>query len=123
SAYIVVRPLFPGLNTMTGSGFFRKTRNFMRWTGFEKACFPVAWLLLRVSRLIILVIPFRYFAPYLGAQLGVSPWIPLLCPKSEARAASVGKAVRGAAAHTPWNSNCFAQAVTARILLGFSGIP
>jgi hypothetical protein len=100
-----------------------KVRSFLRWTWFEKALLPAAWLLLGASRLVILTVPFRYLAPRLGDQFGVSPWVPLLGSRSEARAKSIGRAVRSAADLTPWESNCFPQAVTARILLGLCGVP
>ncbi len=35
----------------------------------------------------------------------------------------IGRAVRLAARYTPWDSNCFAQAVAARALLGLYGVP
>ena len=35
----------------------------------------------------------------------------------------IGRAVRLAARYTPWDSNCFPQAVVARLLLGLYGIP
>ncbi len=79
----------------------------------ERALLLPAWLLLGASRIAILALPFRYLAPRLGVQCGVSPWIPLADARGEARAVSIGKAVRGAAALTPWESNCFPQAVTA----------
>lgn len=35
----------------------------------------------------------------------------------------IGRVVHLAARYTPWNSNCFPQAVVARLLLGLYGIP
>jgi hypothetical protein len=108
---------------MTEPGLVRKVRNFMRRPGFEKVCLLPAWLLLGASRLAILAVPFRYLAPWLGTQTGVSPWIPLLGPGNEAKASTIGRAVQLAARYTPWESNCLPQAVTARMLLGLYGIP
>jgi hypothetical protein len=90
---------------------------------FEKVLLLPAWLLLGASRFVILAFPFRYLAPWLGTQAGVSSWIPLLGAHQEARALSIGRVVRRAAAHTPWESTCLPQAVTARVLLGICGIP
>ena len=90
---------------------------------FEKVWFLPVWLLLGMSRLVILAIPFRYIAPWLGTPAGVSPWIPLLGSRSEATASSIGRVVRGAASCSPWQWNCLTQAVTARILLGICGVP
>ena len=108
---------------MSRSHLIAKARNFIRWTWLERALLLPAWLLLGASRLVIVALPFRYLAPRLGVQCGVSPWIPLAGARDEARAASIGKAVRRAAALTPWESNCFPQAVTAGILLGLCGVP
>jgi len=107
----------------TRTGLAVRVGNFMRWTRFEKLCFPTAWLLLGLSRLAVFSVPFRYLAPWLGTQSGPSPWIPLTSSSGEASAASIGRVVRRAASCTPWRSNCLAQAVTARILLGVCGVP
>jgi hypothetical protein len=108
---------------MTVSAVARKARNFVAWPWFEKALLLPAWLLLGASRFVILALPFRYLAPRLGTRAGVSSWIPLLGPHQEARALSIGRVVRRAAAHTPWESTCLPRAVSARILLGICGIP
>jgi Transglutaminase-like superfamily len=101
----------------------RKARNFMGRTGFEKAAFPIAWLILGASRLAIRAVPFRHLASWLGMQASASPCVPLLGSRSEARAAVVGRVVRLAARYTPWESNCLPQALTARIVLGLYRIP
>lgn len=41
----------------------------------------------------------------------------------EVRARQIGQTVRLAARYTPWDSNCFPQAVAARLLLGLYGVP
>ncbi len=104
-------------------GIFRKFRNFFGRPSFEKLwLFPV-WLLLGLSRLLILSLPFRMLAPLLGIRAGIAPFVPLVDPEAEARALSIGRVVQLAARFTPWVSNCFPQAFTARILLGLYGIP
>lgn len=35
----------------------------------------------------------------------------------------IGRVIRLAAAYTPWHSNCFPQAVVARVLLALHGVP
>lgn len=101
----------------------RKARNFARRPSFEQAWFVPAWLLLGVCRFVILFVPFRKLAPHLGRHAGVAPWVPLAAPAAEARASAISRVIQMAASHTPWTSNCFPQAVAARILLGFYGIP
>jgi hypothetical protein len=101
----------------------RKARSFVRSSWFEKLWLLPVWLLLGVSRFLILTMHFRRIVPWLGMQAGINPWIPLIDPVSEARARSIAQVVQMASGYTPWVSNCFPQAVTARILLGFYGIP
>jgi len=102
---------------------FYRARNFLRRSRFEKLWFLPTLLLLGLSRLAIKTIPFRYFAHRLGRHNGITVWIPILSPLSEARALSIARVVQLAACHTPWESNCFPQAITARMLLGLYGIP
>ena len=81
------------------------------------------WLMLGMSRALILTISFKRLAPWIGIHNGQAPWIPLLDRAQEARAAQIGRVVRLAARYTPWKSNCFPQALTARTLLGLYRIP
>lgn len=101
----------------------RKARNFARRPRFEQSWFVPAWLLLGACRFVILFVPFRKLAPHLGRHAGVAPWVPLAAPAAEARALAISRVIQLAANHTPWESNCFPQAVTARLLLGLYGIP
>ncbi|WP_318153387.1 lasso peptide biosynthesis B2 protein [Halomonas sp. ML-15] len=109
------------------TGFLKKIRrkaiSFLRQPGFAKRWFPLLWVLLGLSRVAILLFSFRRLAPYLGQPMGIAAYIPLLTPKQEAKAAQIGQAIRLAARYTPWVSNCFPQAVTARLVLGLYGIP
>ncbi len=101
----------------------RAVRHFLAWRASEQVLLPAAWIVLGYSRLLVAALPFRYFAPWLGASLGASPWIPLLSSGTETRAASIGKVVRVAARYTPWKSSCLPQAMTAAVLLRFFAIP
>ena len=101
----------------------RKARSFIRRSTFEKIWLLPVWIMLGISRFLILTIHFRRMAPLLGIQSGICPWVPLLDPVAEARALSIARVVQMASRYTPWVSNCFPQAVTARILLGLYGVP
>lgn len=101
----------------------RKTRSFWQLPGFIKLWLAPAWLLLGVSRALILAVSFKRLAPRLGVHDGASPWVPLLNGSEERRAREIGRLIRLVARYTPWNSNCFPQAVTARVLLGLYRIP
>lgn len=105
------------------STLLRKARNFARRPLFEQAWFLPAWLLLGTSRLLILIIPFRTLAQRLGTHTGVEPWVPLINEHQEFTARRIARVVQMTAKYTPWLSNCFPQAVAARILLGIYGIP
>lgn len=85
--------------------------------------FIPAWFLLGLAKVAIFTVSFRRLAPHLGHQIGIAPWVPLLNSAQELRALKIGRLVRLAAPYTPWNSNCFPQAVVARLLLGLYGIP
>jgi hypothetical protein len=79
--------------------------------------------MLGLSRLLVLTIPFRRLSALLGKGTGLAPWIPILSAGQTLRALHIGRAVRTMARFTPWDSNCFAQAITARLLLGLYGLP
>jgi len=81
------------------------------------------WFLLGFSRLAILTVPFKRLAPLLGAQAQLDPITPVCTPRQERRALAVDAALRIASRYTPWTSNCFPQAMTARIIFGALGIP
>jgi hypothetical protein len=101
----------------------RKARNAFRQPLFSLFWFTPLWTLLGLSKAVIFTVSFRRVAPRLGAGVGIACWVPLLAPAQEARAEQIAQAVRLAARHTPWDSNCFPQAVAARLLLGVYRIP
>ena len=101
----------------------RKARSFAGLPLFTKVWFVPTWVALGVSRALILAVPFRRLAPRLGTAQGTSAHVPLLTQSQESRARAIGRTVRLAARYTPWTSNCFPQAVVARMLLGIHRIP
>lgn len=101
----------------------RKARSFAYRPLFEQMWFLPVWLLLGLSRVLILFVPFRTLAPHLGKHTGLAPWVPLLDARQESRARTISRVVQMGANYTPWLSNCFPQAVTARLLLGLYDIP
>lgn len=96
---------------------------FSRLPVFIQAWSVPVWCLLGASRLLVLTIPFRRLSAVLGKGEGAMPWIPLLSDAQTLRALQIGRVVRTMARFTPWDSNCFAQAITARLLLGLYGLP
>ena len=101
----------------------RKTINFLYKPLWIKLWFLPTWLLLGLAKSLIFMVSFKKLAPHLGVSAGIAPWIPLLDSPAELRALQIGRVVRLAAGYTPWDSNCFPQAVVARLLLGIYRIP
>ena len=108
---------------MSIATLFRKTRSFWQLSLFIKLWLLPAWLLLGISRAAILGLSFKRLAPWLGHRDDLAPWVPILDETQEATALEISRTVRLAAHYTPWESNCFPKAITARLLLGLYGIP
>lgn len=81
-----------------------------------------AWLLLAWARLVLALLPFRRIAPWIGATVPPGSTTPAT-PADVAWARDVGAAVGLAARVTPWQSKCLAQAIAARALLRWRGVP
>lgn len=101
----------------------RKANRFRRQPLFIQLWFMPAWLLLGISKALIFTVQFQKLAKLLGCSTEPVAWVPLLSVEQESRALMIGRAVRLAVAYTPWDSNCFPQAVAARCLLGLYGVP
>ncbi|MBS1157633.1 MAG: hypothetical protein H6R15_52 [Proteobacteria bacterium] len=99
-----------------------KIRSFWHLSRYEQIWFFPVWCLLGVSKALIFSVSFKRLAPLLGYSSGPHPWIPLLTPEAEFHARRIGRLIRLAARYTPWDSNCFPQAMVARMLLGWRGI-
>ncbi|GAB3430710.1 lasso peptide biosynthesis B2 protein [Massilia solisilvae] len=101
----------------------RKGRSFARLPLFTQLWLTPSWVLLGVSRALILTLSFPRLARLLGHPLGVATSVPLVSARQCERARQVGRTIRLAARYTPWDSNCFAQALTARLLLATHRVP
>jgi len=101
----------------------RKTASFLSVPMFIKLWLVPLWVMLGLARMTVLVIPFRKIASRLGRSDGTAAMIPLVTQDQRARALVIGRAIRLAAKYAPWNANCFAQAIVARIMLRFYGLP
>lgn len=101
----------------------RKILSFLRQPLFIQFWFVPLWFMLGVSKFLIFTIQFQTLAKLLGQPIGINPWLPLLDSCQARRALLIGRAVRLAGKYTPWESNCFPQAIAARCLLGLYGIP
>lgn len=87
----------------------------------ERLLLVEALIWLAVARAAILSVPFRHLAPLLGsARSDPARDLP---PGEAAYALQIGWSVRAAARRTPWDSNCLAQAIAAKMMLRRQGIP
>ncbi|TVQ34718.1 MAG: lasso peptide biosynthesis B2 protein [Wenzhouxiangella sp.] len=100
-----------------------KLARFFRQPAFVLAWFFPVWVGLGLAKLAIFTVSFKRLVPRLGVSVGLNPWLPLADPGETDRARLICQVVRQAARVTPWDSNCFPQAVVARIMLGFYRIP
>ncbi|OAG66716.1 lasso peptide biosynthesis B2 protein [Xanthomonas floridensis] len=100
------------------SGFHRRLVAFARLPRFERLLLVPAWLLLAAARGAVRLVGFRQLAPWVGHQMAVPPSLPRLDERAQRRALQIGRTLRLAARHTPWTSNCLAQALAAHCLLG-----
>ncbi len=84
-----------------------------------------AWSLLGCFRLLICVAPFTLVRRLLGRDHGPAAVAPSadLTPAQMWRARRIAEVVQHAAARTPWTSDCYPQALTARTFLALRRIP
>ena len=105
------------------NNLLRKINRLKCLSGFIKVWLFPTWLLLGASRLMILVLSFKTIVTRLGVNNGSVSWIPILDIKQEYKAMEISRLIQLSARYTPWVSNCFPQAVTARMILSFYRIP
>lgn len=84
------------------------------------------WLMLGLARSAVLLFSFARIAKYLGEPVSADAQDAaggILSPKQVARVKQISRLVTNTARYCPWKANCFAQAIVARILLGWFGLP
>lgn len=102
----------------------RKARSLARQPMLILVLLVPSWVLLGLARALILLGSFQRLSHWLGRKSeGLAPVRPGISSQQAKQALQIGRVVRMAARYTPWTSNCFPQAVTARVLLGLFGIP
>lgn len=106
-------------------GFVHTVRGFVRLGLKDQFRFTAAWFLLGFSRLLIVLVPFTVVRRLLGEnQARPGQQDPVAVdPEQHFRAAHIGRIVEAAAAHAPWRSDCYPQALTARTFLAARRIP
>lgn len=81
------------------------------------------YLLSGLMRLALLVLPFRWIAPWLGQHHTNMTMTLLVTEEQENLSRRMGSVIRTLSKYTPWESKCLVQAMLARIVLGYYGIP
>ena len=109
-------------------GPIRLVRGLLRLSPSDRVPFVAAWLLLGAASLLIALLPFRVVRRLLGEDQAHSGATaadpgPALTPRQCDRARRIGILVAGAAAHAPWRSDCYPQALVGRTLLALRRIP
>ena len=93
---------------------------FFRRSALEQRLFLEALSWLAISRLAILVVPFRRIAPFLGHTMAETPIGPLEFPFLAGR---VSWAVQTASRYALRDSKCLAQAIATKMMLKRREIP
>jgi len=94
----------------------RKLNSFLHWSWTERWLFAEAYIGLRLSRLAVQTLPFRWIAKRLGSpQQETSP--EGLPAEKRIIVRQIAWAVRKASRYALWESNCLPQAITAKLML------
>lgn len=106
-----------------GLGIVRKFKSVFRLSPFVVMWFPIVWILLGLFRAAILNLKFKNLSMLFGRSDGIDVAVPLTGETQQIRAWQIYKVIQIASKNTPWVSNCFPQAIVARLLLGLYRIP
>jgi len=98
----------------------RRVKKYAALSWWEQRLFIEAFCLAGVVRLLILLVPFRWLARFLGKHMQESPAQEDAAKLATAR--RIGMIVEIVSCHTPWESKCLVQAIVGKILLRHRGI-
>jgi hypothetical protein len=98
-----------------------RLRNLLRRPWADKWLLLQVYFLLGLTRLAISTLSFRRMASYFGPHKVETP--ADAPPEHLAAARRIAWAIHRVSPYTPWKSNCYPQALTAKILLRQQGIP
>ena len=103
------------IRTTSSASWLRHLRSLYDLAWSDRGLLIEAAALLGAARLAAKTIPFKQLARCFGQHMSESERV--VESGVDARASRIGWAVRTVARRTPWNSNCLAQAVAARLML------
>lgn len=95
-------------------------RGFFALALADKVLFVTSWILLGLARIMLVVVPSGSIGSLLGRAEDKAA--SALSADEERRARRIGRAVRLAARHTPWLSQCYPQALVAHLELSVARI-
>ncbi|MDX8378198.1 MAG: lasso peptide biosynthesis B2 protein [Mariprofundales bacterium] len=101
----------------------RKCKSFLRSPLREKLWFAFLFISFALIRALLLLTPFRLLAPYLGRHHKNYELASVVTEQQRLLAWRIGQITERIAGYTPWESKCLVQAIGARLLLGWYGIP
>lgn len=99
----------------------RRLANLLHLSWGDRWLLAETFILLGLARLAINLVPLRRLAPWFGSQSQETP--AEITPANLHEAERIAWAVHTVSRHTPWKSNCYPQAFTAKLLLRRKRIP
>ncbi len=98
-----------------------KVSSFLSCSGADQLLLFQVFVLLGFARAAILVLPYSRLERFLGLRMVETSKEASECDLTQAR--RIAWAVAVVRRVTPWRSNCFPQALAAKVLLRFRGVP
>jgi hypothetical protein len=89
---------------------------FLKLPGVEKRFFLEATVWMGFFRLVILTVPFRKIASYLGEHMQETPVIENT-PEESLLISQISRAISRAGRFSPWESKCLVQALTGKMMI------
>lgn len=90
-------------------------------TGTEYLLFTEAFIVLAIARAMLVFLPFKRIAPWLGIMMAESQ-IEYDANKNEVLN-NIGTAIARGSKYTPWRTKCFEQAIAAKVMLRMRKLP
>jgi len=103
--------------------FLRKCISFVRIPFREKIWFLWLFFLSGLIRAALLILPFRFIAPWLGLHHQNYQLASVASGQQRLMAWRIGRITELVASYTPWQSKCLVQAMAAKMLLAHYQIP
>ena len=102
----------------------RRLRGFRRLGWGERVLFLESWMLLGWARALVLAVPLRWLVPRpLPVANAVAGEDTDVGDERREEVRRLGRMLRKASRHTPWESNCLAQALAGRWMLERRELP